>query len=413
MHYIAGATTGFQVLGSSPTSSRSVRIEAPPGYLVTRRENSPTPTTALPLSLTDSIPASSRTLATAESEYPGFGPNVIVYHIHPDSNSLNLSPWWDALGLSRKPKRMRRIMRVHRKKPRKNEEETDYAHEEEVQHIFAESEKETQIQQGPLDVGEETLREISTPTPPPRRPSRRPSPPRDNFESSVPSAEGLSPSVESSSPSPPPSTTYLIRARPEHRDRPRPFRHSTKVNLDNVDMNTFFIRGRRPSHRAYTKNFGHVEESSGEQGDIRSNPILLGTSQERGRRRGVPNPILLKPSSERVSVRSRGARLDVAESNVYAVRSTSSGTEVDFDASPPTPDPVETFASGNLDTGENNEGVRTSKSMQLSISSSTTRIPVRFSYNAVETREKEGQALNSISLSSSSMVHNGRIEGRW
>lgn len=87
VHYIAGGKTGFQVIHASPSISRGVRLEAPPGYVVKR------------------VPS----LRTSESRYPipitVPQPSAIVYHIHPDSG---WKPW--------EPTLRKKKVKIHRKK---------------------------------------------------------------------------------------------------------------------------------------------------------------------------------------------------------------------------------------------------------------------------------------------------------
>lgn len=87
VHYIAGGKTGFQVIHASPSISRGVRLEAPPGYVVKR------------------VPS----LRTSESRYPipitVPQPSAIVYHIHPDSG---WKPW--------EPTIRKKKVKIHRKK---------------------------------------------------------------------------------------------------------------------------------------------------------------------------------------------------------------------------------------------------------------------------------------------------------
>jgi hypothetical protein len=245
VHYVAGSSTGFQVIGSSPSSSHAVRIEAPPGFVLSRKR------------------AHSQPELTASASSHGH-PTTLVYHVGPDSSSWR--PWMLQQQQSdidnNKPRRLRKVMRmVKRKKGSSSSSST------------------TKSSDSTLAPEQNEVSNTAESTPLPVEP-------------------------------------------------PRPFRHSTRVNLNiqrehelalKEASRAFYERRRvatTASHRAYTDKQRDVplqdDDDEDEEGP-RSDPILYAALNERARggrdRALVPNPILLKPNA--VSVKNRGEAVAV------------------------------------------------------------------------------------------------------
>ncbi|CAL8089208.1 unnamed protein product [Orchesella dallaii] len=293
VHYIAGGSTGFQVINASPSITRGVRLEAPQGFVVKR------------------VPQS---LRAAESRFPVPitvpQPSAIVYHIHPDSG---WKPW--------EPTLRKRKIKIHRKKLPKA--------------VFENPQREGII----------LLQTHGDPRQQQQQPQPQPMPSATFFKEKVTSSGGAITATETRGPeipfenAPPPIPSSRRRHTPQRGYTAD--HHHFNFDDDDSKEHTLASTYMESVPKASALSSSSVSSSSSSSSASSSanavherEPLLYSPTFESLRDSGssrmpvVPNPIQLQPTQ--VAIKNRGAPtqstgLDTSSSNHHPVAFTSDG----------------------------------------------------------------------------------------